>query len=159
MRDYTTHAGLPESVAVHRLSNIAGELHAGENCRIDAFTTITGTVTLGKNVHIATGVSIFGGAGVAIGDDTSISPGAMIFTASFDRETGYRVNPQLADKKYSSGPVKIGARCIVGAGSVVLPNVTLDDDVLIGALSLVKRDLVAGLYAGAPVRLLQKEIT
>lgn len=128
-------------------------LETGRNCRIDAFATITGRVTIGRDCHIGTGVSIHGGDGVEIGDETSISPGARIFTATFDRDTGHRANPQLGERMVAKrAPVKIGSRCIVGANSVVLPGSVLDDDVLIGALSLVTGHLSAGLYAGSPLR-------
>jgi len=140
------------------LTNIVGELVEGENCRIDPFVTITGKVRIGNNVHIGVGACIFGGEGVTIGNDCSISPGAKIFTATFDADTGYMANPQLAEKSYSSGPVVIGNRCIVGANSVVLPGVTLADDVLIGAQSLVKCGLESGMYAGSPVRAIKQPL-
>lgn len=125
----------------------------GPNCRIDAFATITGKVVLGHDCHIGTGATIHGGEGVKIGDETSISPGAHIFTASFNRETGHLANPQLGSRMVADrAPVKIGARCIIGAGSVVLPGAVVDDDVLIGALSLVEGHVSAGLYAGSPLR-------
>ena len=125
-------------------------LEIGVNCRIDAFATITGRVTLGRNCHIGTGVSIHGGDGVEIGDETTVSPGSRIFTATFDSETGHRANPQLGDRMVAKrAPVKIGARCIIGAGSVVLPGSVLADDVQIGALSLVKGKLSAGIYVGS----------
>ena len=147
--------GLPESCLVHRLANIAGSLEAGENCRIDAFVTITGKVRLGSNVHIGNGAAIFGVNGVEIGDDCSVSPGAQIFTSTFDAATGYRANPMVEDKRHHSGQVRIGHRCIVGAGSVVLPGVVLANGVLIGALSLVKTNLPAGVYGGVPASYLK----
>ena len=147
--------GLPDSCLVHRLANIAGELRAGENCRIDAFVTITGTVKLGDNCHIGNAAAIFGVYGVEIGNDCSISPGAQVFTSTYDAATGYRANPMVKDKRYRSAPVKLGDRCIVGAGSVVLPGVVLANDVLIGALSLVKTNLPAGVYGGVPASYLK----
>src|SRR3990167_2373581 len=72
--------GLPVSVHVHKLANIATDhLKCGEHCRIDAFVTITGNVTLGDRVHIGTGACLFGTHGITIGDGASISPGAKIF--------------------------------------------------------------------------------
>jgi acetyltransferase-like isoleucine patch superfamily enzyme len=143
---------------INKLANIVGELEMGDNCRIDAFVTITGHVKIGNNVHIGTGVCIFGTHGVEIGDDCSISPGAKIFTSTYDSDTGYLANPQLKNKQTIDGPVKIGNRCIVGANSVVLPNVVLEDEVLIGCLSLVKTDLPRGIYAASPVREIHKHI-
>lgn len=137
---------------INKLANIVGELEMGENCRIDAFVTITGKVKLGNNVHIGVGVCIFGTHGVEIGDDCSISPGAKIFTSTYDSTTGYLANPQLENMESVDGFVKIGNRCIVGANTVVLPNVVIDDDVLIGCQSLVKTNLSKGLNVGIPVR-------
>lgn len=137
---------------ISHLANIAGNLQCGDNCRIDPFVTITGDVKLGNNVHIGVGACIFGSEGVEIGNDCSISPGAKLFTGSFDCETGYRANPQVDDKQYYKGKIKIGNRCIVGANSVILPNVELSDDVLIGAVSLVKKSLEKGIYAGATAK-------
>lgn len=135
------------------LANIVGDLKCGENCRIDPFVTITGKVVLGNNVHLGAGVCIFGGFGVEVGDDTSLSPGSKVFTSSYDASTGHLANPQLKNKVYSSGPVFIGKRSILGANSVVLPNVKIPDDVLIGAQSLVTKDLTKNsIYAGSPVR-------
>lgn len=147
-----TEFGLPASCMVHRMANIAGSIKAGENCRIDAFVTVTGNVTLGDNCHLANGCAIFGTEGVEIGDDSSISPGAQIFTTSFDRKTRHRANPMVKDKAYGAAKVTIGARCIIGASSVVLPGAVVRDDTCIGALSLVRADHAAGLWAGIPVR-------
>lgn len=138
---------------INKLANIVGTVEHGDNCRIDPFVTITGEVRMGNNVHIGVGACIFGTAGVFIGDDCSISPGAKIFTTSYDSETGHLANPQLKDKKYLSGPVLIGDRCIIGANTVVLPRVTIENDVLVGAQSLVNKDLQSNsIYAGNPAR-------
>ncbi len=48
-------------------------------------------------------------------------------------------------------PVKVGNRCWIGAGAIILPNVTICDDVTVGAGAVVTRDLDRpGLYAGVP---------
>jgi galactoside O-acetyltransferase len=49
--------------------------------------------------------------------------------------------------------VKIGSHVIIGAGSIVLPGVTLEEGVAVGALSLVKKDCEAfGIYMGVPAK-------
>lgn len=150
--------GLPESCRVHRLANIAGRLRAGENCRIDAFTTITGDVRIGERVHIGTGAAIFGTGGVTIGDGTSVSPGAKIFSATEDPESGLASNPMLDPRYARTAPVIIGARAVIGANSVVLPGICVGDDTLVGALSLVNATLPAGwICAGVPAGLLRRK--
>ena len=50
-------------------------------------------------------------------------------------------------------PVTLGKHVIIGSGSVVLPGVTLEEGVAVGALSLINRDCTAfGIYAGNPAR-------
>ena len=52
-----------------------------------------------------------------------------------------------------TGKILIGKHSIVGAGSVVLPNVTFNEGASLGALSLAKKDLEPwSLYAGVPCR-------
>jgi galactoside O-acetyltransferase len=64
-------------------------------------------------------------------------------------------NPTV-DEKFTDvnhQPVFIGRHAIIGSGSIVLPGVTIEEGVAIGALSLVNRDCKAfGIYIGAPAR-------
>lgn len=51
------------------------------------------------------------------------------------------------------GLVKIGNHVFVGAGSTILPNVVVEDNVVIGAGSVVSRNLKANtVYAGVPAK-------
>ncbi len=137
------------------MHNIVGTLIQGKDCRIDAYVTITGHVTLGDNVHIGAGVCIFGSGNVSIGDKTSLSPGCKIFSATEDPNSGYLSNPTLPDRYARTEPVVIGKRCVIGANSIVLPGVTISDDTQVGALSMVNRNLGSGIYAGIPVKRLR----
>ena len=151
--------GLPATCKVHQSANIATNmLKAGENCRIDAFVTITGDVTLGNCVHIGVGAVILGGYGVTIGDGASVSPGAKIFTASEDVNADLTSNPQLPERAAVSGPVHVGRHSVIGAGSVILPCATIGRQTVIGALSLVLAgDYVPDgcVYGGIPIRFLK----
>jgi serine acetyltransferase len=54
------------------------------------------------------------------------------------------------------GKITIGRFSQVGAGSIIMPGVTLGEGVAVGAMALVKKDLDAwGIYAGNPVRLIK----
>lgn len=54
-----------------------------------------------------------------------------------------------------AGAVKIGSRVFVGAGTVILPNVTIGDDVIIGAGSVVNHDIPSrSVAAGNPARVI-----
>ena len=152
LRDYMYY-GLPTSTLVHKFANIATtSLKCGKNCRIDAFVTITGDVTLGNRVHIGTGACLFGTHGITIGDGASISPGAKIFSASEDVTSDLVSNPQVENRYTLNGAVDIGRLAVIGANSVVLPGAFISDESVVGALSLVKggqwighRDIVVGV--------------
>lgn len=152
------HFGLPRSTLVHRLANITGVIQAGENCRIDAFVTITGDLVMGDNCHIGTGVAVYAAAGFEMGEGCALSPGAKVFTVSEDVDSGLvSSHAQSAlERAALAGAIKFGCFVVIGANSVVLPGVTVGDQVQVGALSLVNRDLPGqGIYVGAPARLLR----
>lgn len=130
----------------------------GDNVRIDDFVVITGSVNIGNYVHISTGASIFGGAGVEIGNFCGLSPGAKIFSTSDDFSGDFLISP-LAPLKYCNvkrEKVLLQDFVQIGTQSVVLPGVTLEEGVAIGALSLVKESLNGWkIYAGSPVKMLK----
>ena len=155
MGDYTEQQGS----LVHRTANLAGDVRLGAGCRIDAFVTITGTVSLGRCVHISAGVCIFGGAGVEIGDYSGLSPGVKLFTATEDLSGEWYLHPTSPKRlrKVVSAPFRMGAHCTVGANSVLLPGASLADGACVGALSLVKRPLPGwAIYAGVPVKFIRR---
>jgi maltose O-acetyltransferase len=84
---------------------------------------------------------------IAIGDDSVISLGVMVLAheASTRRHLGYsRV-----------APVTIGRRVFVGARAVILPGVTIGDDAIVGAGSVVSGDVAPGtVVAGNPARVI-----
>ena len=129
--------GLPESTLVHKLANIPGLVSCGEHCRIDAFVTITGNVTLGDRVHISTGAGLFGTEGIKIMSGTSISPGAKIFSASEDVHSPLVSNPQAVQRSAVRGAVRIGQCSVVGANAVVLPGVIIGHGSVVAALTVV----------------------
>ena len=84
---------------------------------------------------------------IDIGDDAVIGPEVMILAhdASTRRDIGYS---RIA-------PVVIGRRAFVGARVIVLPGVTIGDDTIVGAGSVVSRDVEAGMVvAGSPARVI-----
>lgn len=143
---------------IHRLANIASDyVSFGTNCRVDAFVTITGNVRIGDDVHIGAGVAIFGTHGVFIGNGVSLSPGSKIFTATDDPSLEMVTNPQLDDRCGQIGQVSIGDYSSIGSNAVVLPGVTIEDEVQVGALSLVKTSLRRnGVYAGVPAKYIKE---
>lgn len=132
-----------------------------DDSRIDDFTIIVASrepITIGKNVHIASHCYISGSDGFTMEDFTGMSPGVLIFTSSDDYTGGKLTNPTLPRHLIGGpcGPVTLKKHVLIGAGSVVLPNVTIGTGSTVGSLSLVKKSLDEwGIYCGSPVRRLR----
>jgi acetyltransferase-like isoleucine patch superfamily enzyme len=127
----------------------------GDNCIIDDFTYISTSLKLHDNVHISSGCKIIGGkkASVIMFEFSTLAPNVVLSAGSDDYVGG--IATPLVPLEYK-GEAKVGAiilqkHCIVGAGSVVLPNITFFEGACVGALSLVNRNLKKWiLYAGIP---------
>ena len=110
----------------------------------------------GFNIHLADGVFLNFGCiildvvEVRIGAGTQIGPGVQILTADHPRD------PALRAKLLECGrPITIGRNVWIGAGALILPGVTIGDDAIIGAGSVVSRNVPEGLtVVGIPARIL-----
>ena len=89
---------------------------------------------------------------IYIGDDTMLGPNVTIATA------GHPILPSLRKQVYQYNmPVHIGTCCWIGAGVIVLPGVTIGDNSVIGAGSVVTKDIPANVVAvGNPCRVLRE---
>jgi UDP-3-O-[3-hydroxymyristoyl] glucosamine N-acyltransferase len=151
--------GWPESVRVHHTAIIWGHVHVGEFSRIDAFAVITGEVDLGKRVHIGHGAGIYGGAGVSIGDCSTLSPGSRIFTGTDDVGYSMLASPTLKDRAGRFGEVHVGAFSVIGSNSVVLPRAHIGEEVQIAALSMVRGRIPDNqVWGGTPARYIMERM-
>lgn len=130
----------------------------GNNTRIDDFCVLSageGGIEIGQYVHIAIGVSIIGAGKVLVEDFAGLSSRVSVYSSNDDYSGEFMTNP-MVPSEYTSvnhAPVTIGRHVIVGSGSVILPNVTLEDGVAIGALSLVTKNCEEfGIYMGTPAK-------
>ena len=90
---------------------------------------------------------------VQIGDHTLFGPAVQIYTAT------HPLNAELRRTQEFGKPVAIGSDVWVGGGAIICPGVTIGDRVVIGAGSVVTRDIPAGVFAaGNPCRVI-REIT
>lgn len=132
----------------------------GDNVIIDDFTYISTALKIHSNVHISSGCKIIGGknAYVEINEFSTLAPNVVLSAGSDDYVSGI-ATPMVSMKFKANaviGKIILQKHCIVGAGSVVLPNVTFNEGACVGALSLVNRDLEEyKLYAGIPAKFLK----
>ena len=153
-------AGVGTDVAVHRSVAIFGaaHIHLGSHVRIDCFALLSagpGAIRIGDHIHLGAGVHLFGTAGITLEDFAGLSPRVSVFSVSDDFVEGHLTGPTvpLEFRKTTQGQVVFRRHAIVGAGSVVLPGVTVGTGAAVGALSLVNRDVADNaLVFGAPAR-------
>ena len=132
-----------------------------DNVIIDDFTYISTSLKLHSYVHISAGCKIIGGrnAYVEMHEFSTLAPN-VVLSAGTDDYTGGIATP-LVPMEYKGdvliGKIILNKHCIVGSGSVVLPDVVFREGACLGALSLAKNDLDEySLYAGIPSRLIRK---
>ncbi|MGX5657101.1 sugar O-acetyltransferase [Geodermatophilus nigrescens] len=90
-------------------------------------------------------------AAITIGDDVQIGPNVQLLTPTHPVEPGPR-----REKWEAAEPITIGDNVWLGGGVVVLPGVTIGADTVVGAGSVVPRDLPAGVVAvGNPARVVR----
>ena len=89
---------------------------------------------------------------IYIGDYTMIGPNVTIATA------GHPILPELREQLYQYNmPVHIGRNCWIGAGAIIMPGVSIGDDSVIGAGSVVTKDIPEGVVAvGNPCRVMRE---
>ena len=91
-------------------------------------------------------------APIVIGDDVQIGPNVQLLTPLHPLEAGPR-----RDKWESALPIAIGDNVWLGGGVIVCPGVTIGANTVVGAGSVVTRDLPAGvLAAGSPARVVRE---
>ena len=126
---------------------------AGPGCVIEPpFFCDYGTqIVLGADVFINFNCVFLDCAAITIGAQSQLGPSVQRYAATHPIDAAARVaGPELAR------PIGIGRRVWIGGGTIVLPGVTIGDDSVIGAGSVVTRSIPARVVAaGNPCRVLR----
>src|SRR5699024_674039 len=103
----------------------------------------------GKNVCVTRGCRFRDQGGVSIGDDALIGHNLVVATLNHPVDPSRRADLVPA-------PVTIGRNVWIGANVTILPGVTIGEDAVAAATSLVTRDVPAGmLVMGSPARVVR----
>lgn len=108
-------------------------------------------IRVGQNFYANHNCVILDGAPVSFGDSVFIAPNCVFSTA------GHAIDSELRTEGYEIAlPITVGDRVWFGASVTVLPGVTIGDDCIIGAGSVVNRDVPSGVIAaGNPARVIR----
>lgn len=130
----------------------------GNHVRIDDFCVLSagsGGISIGDFIHIAVYCSLIGREQIALDDFCNLSSRVSIYSSNDDYSGATLTNPTIPEefKAVQYGKVRLHKHVIVGAGSVILPDVTLGVGVAVGALSLVNHSAPEfAVLAGIPAR-------
>lgn len=140
-----------------RRNSLIKEMFAevGEGCYIDGqiYCNFGGKhVHFGNYVYANMNLTLVDDTHIYVGDYTMFGPNVMVLTA------GHPILPELRQRGLQfNAPVYIGKRCWIGAGAIILPGVTIGDESVIGAGSVVTKDIPPGVVAvGNPCHVLRE---
>ncbi len=145
---YNASLALPSKVRHALLAERLGFVGADVVVRPPFHCDYGTQISLGSGVFLNFNCVILDVAAVEIGDLTQIGPGVQIYAADHPRDPAIRRSGLELGRK-----VRIGRNVWIGGGAIILPGVTIGDDAVIGAGSIVTRDVAAGAtVAGNPAR-------
>lgn len=107
---------------------------------------------LGNHVYANFNLTLVDDTHIYVGDHTMFAPNVILATA------GHPLLGALRERNYQYNmPVHIGRNCWLGAGVIVLPGVTIGDNTVVGAGSVVTKDLPSHVLAvGSPARVVRE---
>lgn len=108
-------------------------------------------VHFGKCIYANYNLTLVDDTHIYVGDYTMFGPNVVVATA------GHPILPELREQAYQyNAPVHIGRNCWIGAGVMIVPGITIGDNVVVGAGSVVTKDIPSNVVAvGNPCRILR----
>ena len=142
---------LKRGISIGKLLRISKDcdliFHPGSKCTIGNNTSIgahsiisisnQGSLSIGDNCRIGNFSNLICHNNIVIGDRTILGPSVMIF----DHNHIWSIDNGVLHNSYDVGEVVIGVDTWIGAGSIILNNVHIGDKCIIGAGSVVNKDI------------------
>lgn len=169
---FENHAQLGEHVRLGLGARLVSKnkrktVHIGSNCAIRGIIRCEagGNIAIGDLVYVGDDVIISAQQSIEIGELTLLAHGVHIFdndshpTDADEREAHFKaILGVKSSGRYNvaAAPVKIGRRCWIGFNSAIMKGVTIGDDSIVAAGSIVIRDVPPGvIVAGNPARIVK----
>lgn len=139
LKEYGKNVLISKKCSIYGASNIS----IGNNVRIDDFCVLSGDIEIGNYVHISAFCALYGSGGIKIGNFCGISPRTSIFSASDDFSGEFMISPMVPSELTNVKKAKVVLNNYVqlGTNTVVLPGVVFGEGSVVGASSLVLKNL------------------
>ena len=137
---------VPESTRIWQFCVIFPHCKIGENCNICANVLIENEVNIGNNVTIKSGVQVWDG--VILEDNVFIGPNVTFTNDKY---------PKSGNMGYKMLLTRVCKGVAIGANSTISPGITIGEFSMIGAGSVVTKDIPSGeLWFGNPAKFVRK---
>lgn len=151
-----------DSICGLKYISIGDNCYIQKNCFLGAFDhwekdTFNPEIKIGNNFHMNFNCQITAINKIVIGDNVLIGSRVYIMDYLHGKVTKEEINiPPVKRSLFSKGPVIIGNNVWIGSGVIILPNVTIGDNCIIGANSVVTKSFEKNsVIAGNPARLIK----
>jgi acetyltransferase-like isoleucine patch superfamily enzyme len=146
---------LGKDVKIHGLVNLYG-CKVGDGTQIGAFVEIQKNAAVGQRCKVSSHTFIC--EGVSIEDECFIGHHVVFINDRFPKAANPDGSLQSGED-WTVVPTRVGRRASIGSGAVILCGVTIGEGALVGAGSVVTRDVPAfAVVAGNPARVLRKSV-
>ena len=146
MRTYNGTIVEDTAIRVPILTQLLGAIGDEVAIRAPVFVDYGYNIFLGSNVFLNFGCVFLDVCRIEIGDGCQIGPGVQFYAADHPRDPKARASGIEFGK-----PIRIGRNVWIGGHAVILPGITIGDDAIVGAGSVVTRDVAPGAtVAGNP---------
>jgi acetyltransferase-like isoleucine patch superfamily enzyme len=146
---------LGKDVKIHSFVNLYG-CKVGDGTQIGAFVEIQKNAAIGKHCKVSSHTFIC--EGVTIEDECFIGHHVIFINDRYPKAANPDGSLQSGED-WTVVPTRVGRRASIGSGAVILCGVTIGEGALVGAGSVVTRDVAAfAVVAGNPARVLRKSV-
>jgi len=138
----------PRGCVIENIKNISvgNDFTMGTDCKLYSQDSAS-RIIIGNRVSLNYSVSINAdcGGSITLGDNTIIGPNTVLRASNHKHEL---LDKPIRDQGHSSGKIVLGDNVWVGASVIILPNVTIGNNVIVGAGSVVTKDIKDNLIVG-----------
>ena len=149
--DVSDQAEIGEGTSIWHESQLRERVHIGENCILGKGVYVDFDVSIGDNCKIQNRASVYHGTTLA--DGVFVGPHVIFTNDKLPRA----INPDGSRKSYDDwevGPIHVNTGASLGAGSIILPGVTVGKFALVGSGAVVTKDVANyAIVVGNPARL------